>query len=525
MSGPSKNTTTWSASDLQRYLKGEMSAREMHNLEMAALEDPFLADALEGFEKQVSPMPAHTGDGDQAFNGDHTFNGDQASVEHHVLNKHLDDLHARLDSRVSAPEKIAPPSEPTPPPAKVAPFYAPWLRIASAVILLIGLGAGAWYGLLNKNKEPNLVAKQNEPAKISAPSTATDATKIASPPVDTTKPQAPSASEPKDAVASKQQDVAASLARADKKTNPPASLPAPATRSARSTALSTSSTTQPTLSTLSTAPPVLSTADSLSYTASNSREGKLESVRIQKDTVAYNSEFVVSAYSTLKPAPDLSKSRLAEIHPLVFSGKVLDVHNNPLPGATLSLAGPSGNNPIGAVTDLNGNFSLKISPRDSILKVTVGMAGYLQASVAFNTLNTESATGNLIHLTEKPNGLDEVVVSGYGLKRKETRAMAPAPDDERIDSVWINAKPVMGKQAYLDYLAAGKKNIGADTSIKGTVIISFEVTKKGELTSFKVEQSLTPAHDAGVIHLISDGPPWQKVSKRSAVRTAVRVVF
>ena len=138
----------------------------------------------------------------------------------------------------------------------------------------------------------------------------------------------------------------------------------------------------------------------------------------------------------------------------------------------------------------------------------------------------EASTGNLIHLAQQPNSLDEVVVSGFGAKRKETRARAAFADDkEKIDSLWINAKPVIGKQAYLDYLAAGKKTIGADSSIKGTVIISFEVSKKGELTSYKVEQSLTPAHDAGVIHLISEGPPWKKVSKGGSVRTAVRVVF
>ena len=34
--------------DIDRYLKGEMSAPEMHALEKRALDDPFLADALEG---------------------------------------------------------------------------------------------------------------------------------------------------------------------------------------------------------------------------------------------------------------------------------------------------------------------------------------------------------------------------------------------------------------------------------------------------------------------------------------------
>ena len=34
--------------DIEKYLKGELSAREMHRLEKQALTDPFLADALEG---------------------------------------------------------------------------------------------------------------------------------------------------------------------------------------------------------------------------------------------------------------------------------------------------------------------------------------------------------------------------------------------------------------------------------------------------------------------------------------------
>ena len=34
--------------DIERYLRGEMSAAEMHALEKEALSDPFLADALEG---------------------------------------------------------------------------------------------------------------------------------------------------------------------------------------------------------------------------------------------------------------------------------------------------------------------------------------------------------------------------------------------------------------------------------------------------------------------------------------------
>ena len=38
----------YTAADFERYHSGKMSAGEMHALEKAAMEDPFLADALEG---------------------------------------------------------------------------------------------------------------------------------------------------------------------------------------------------------------------------------------------------------------------------------------------------------------------------------------------------------------------------------------------------------------------------------------------------------------------------------------------
>ena len=40
---------TYTAKDIERYHRGEMSAAEMHLLEKAALDDPALADMLEGY--------------------------------------------------------------------------------------------------------------------------------------------------------------------------------------------------------------------------------------------------------------------------------------------------------------------------------------------------------------------------------------------------------------------------------------------------------------------------------------------
>ena len=40
---------TYTATDIANYLSGKLSAQEMHAIEKQALQDPFLADAIEGF--------------------------------------------------------------------------------------------------------------------------------------------------------------------------------------------------------------------------------------------------------------------------------------------------------------------------------------------------------------------------------------------------------------------------------------------------------------------------------------------
>src|SRR4051812_10915398 len=51
------NPQTYSHVDIVRYLQHKMSPEEMHDFEKALMNDPFLADALEGYsdsDKQLS---------------------------------------------------------------------------------------------------------------------------------------------------------------------------------------------------------------------------------------------------------------------------------------------------------------------------------------------------------------------------------------------------------------------------------------------------------------------------------------
>lgn len=47
---------TYTAADFERYHSGKMSVQEMHDLEKAAMEDPFLAEALEGYVHSATPV-------------------------------------------------------------------------------------------------------------------------------------------------------------------------------------------------------------------------------------------------------------------------------------------------------------------------------------------------------------------------------------------------------------------------------------------------------------------------------------
>ena len=43
------NIKEFTATDIEKYWSGQLSKAEMHDLERAAMDDPFLADALEGY--------------------------------------------------------------------------------------------------------------------------------------------------------------------------------------------------------------------------------------------------------------------------------------------------------------------------------------------------------------------------------------------------------------------------------------------------------------------------------------------
>ncbi|HVW60418.1 MAG TPA: carboxypeptidase-like regulatory domain-containing protein [Puia sp.] len=426
MSDKEQHTPIYSSSDIEKYLRGELSAPEMHALERAALDDPFLADALDGMEI-------------------HRHLPEQPPFQQDVA-----ELHQRLQKRVAGKIKT-----------RTLPLF---MRYAAAVILLVGLGLTAYYTFFDKHMSP--VATSQIQAHVPAP-----AAKSVPVTPDTTPAQSSENTRPD----------SQSIATASKKDKETSTADAVASTRVRQTDKD--------------APPL---ADGRPIVIEPLEKRKLDTLQLQFDTVslAQNYSFTPGAVRPL----DQDKFE--------FSGKVTDPHNNPLAGAYLAL---KNNQNINARTDKNGYFNLRLQNKmDTSSAVLVNHIGYEQAAMY---LNTENRKGNFIQLQPQPVSLNEVVVSGYGAKRKE---VIRKNIDAQHKPLSLVAVPAAGWPAYREYLDSAKTSANLDATLRGDETISFIVNKEGKLSSFKVEQSISPDHDSAPIRMINQGPSWQLLSGKRA---------
>jgi carboxypeptidase-like protein len=118
----------YSFEDIQRYLQGKMNAAEMHAVEKAALQDPFLADAIEGFTE----------------------------VDFTTANQHLNEINASLFSEKQKSKVVA------------INNRMRWLNIAAVIIVLAGIGVVVSYFFQSSNKQLQIAQVKNEPAKNEA---------------------------------------------------------------------------------------------------------------------------------------------------------------------------------------------------------------------------------------------------------------------------------------------------------------------------------------------------------------------
>src|SRR5688572_13236668 len=125
---------TFTALDIEKYHKGLLSPKEMHAMEKASLDDPFLADALEGY----------------------TVPGVHAEAD-------IAELKKRLEERSSRSKII-----PIAPAHKSSSF--PWMRAAAMFVLIAGAGYLVYqFGFTGSNTDNIANAPADQSTNQSAP--------------------------------------------------------------------------------------------------------------------------------------------------------------------------------------------------------------------------------------------------------------------------------------------------------------------------------------------------------------------
>lgn len=468
------NIKNFTAQDIEKYHKGLLSAQEKHDLEKAALDDPFLADALEGY----------------------AVAGINAADD-------LAELKQRLTERT---EK-----------AKVKPMhggrslFTPFLRVAAMLIILVGAGLLVYQFAFNK-KDTELAQTTQKDSEVVKTSTSnigepTQDISTTLPPTtgnkeekskDTKAGPVGNVTTTREIPASVQDDIAKkdiAVESANEKNETRV-----VTAGAPSKPTETASTT-----TRKVEAEAVKDEAKTKTTLAKKQDGDKEIARSrnyqQPDGAANNRD----AAGGRQQQEYYNQNRAAN----TFRGRVTDATNRGLPFANVT----NMDDHVGTYTDAQGYFALT-SP-DSILNVQIRSLGYDNTQVQLR----KDVTSNKVVLQEDSQNLSEVVIS----RQKPNTAARASENNRKL----VEPEPQDGWDNYDSYLANNLNAPGdfkQKTTTDNTVQVSFEVDKNGEPVNIRVEKSLCPSCDKEAIRLVKEGPKWKRNASKKG-RTTVTINF
>lgn len=478
-----KNIPAFNAADIEKYHKGLLSNTERHALEKAALDDPFLADALEGY----------------ALPGLH------ASADIVALKQ-------QLANRVEEGQ------------AKVIPIGGgkqssfPWLRAAVAILIIGGAGLLANQFLFNNDKKENIAqtdknsnipathpdsvtpanTNSNTTAEIktnsgsSATTTTTVATedKLTSKAVSTTPGSAVPVTGGNNIVAGQKQTDDIVIAK-------PAPVASETEKIAEEKKLK--ATNAP-----AEIKDIAKAEDNKSPVA-QTNAGVIGETR-SKEKALTDADGQAEKTAALKRKAD--EQRYFNQHNNIFRGRVTDANNAGVPFANVTNV----EDKAGTYTDVNGYFNLT-SP-DTVLNVQVRSVGFEN-----NQIQLRNAVANNKVILREDRNLSTVVISN-----QKPNVAARNRDANRTLQ---EPEPADGWDNYDTYLANNldiPEDLKTKQNTSGSVQVSFEVDKYGEPINIRVEKSLCDKCDKEAIRLIKDGPKWKRNASAKG-RTTVTINF
>jgi hypothetical protein len=309
------NNIIYTAADIARYHKGDLSTKEMHALEKAALDDPFLADALEGYQDSgQDPKPA------------------------------LTDLRSRLAARIEEEQKTMTPS-------LVRKMSVSWWKVAAMFILVAG-AAFLTYRLAFDDRSKEIAQNPaSQSTSTRQDTTAGNSGGISSP--DTTKAFA----QPGEVT-----DAQQSRAKQPSSSNTP--VPS---KNKTAAPLKTERADQ-----YETAQAATHEEAAIATNQEKQLNNRNEGFEQKREDYESSSRAVDTTNLRANTSPATAAKRkmvsIATRH--IFKGRITDAANNPLPFSNITNIEDN----IGTYSDAKGYFVLT-SP-DSLLKVQVSSVGF-----------------------------------------------------------------------------------------------------------------------------------------------------
>ncbi|HEY2348324.1 MAG TPA: carboxypeptidase-like regulatory domain-containing protein [Puia sp.] len=416
-----KNNNKYSAEYIRKYLEGQLSDQDMQALEKEALEDPFLADAIEGFEE---------------------------SRKHSVsFETGIADLKTKLEKRIIQRKRKT----------GILLRFSTW-QVAASFLIIIGLGI---FMVTYINKKPGISNSNAQPDTTSA--------SLNHLPEENIKRD--------DSL--KQDDQIIASAKPLKKEK------------------------------FSEYKKVKTFIRKTEESSSDQKTGK--------SAATVPSEVFTDTTHETEKSEDLAKKEITA--PPAAASKTdsrneenSGINNKPIAGINIEpIAGPSGNYIKGVVTDDRGRpipFT-EVNLKGTNRRVFTDTAGF------FKLYMKDPRLAAIIFV--QPSGFESVSAE---LKPDSniTNTIQMHPSSVVLNRVTLLKynKPasITGWNAFYSFIDSNKKINTADSLLKGEEIISFLLHPDGKLSSFKVEKSVSPAHDAEILRLLQMAPALKSQEKK-----------
>ncbi|MEO6252073.1 MAG: TonB family protein [Ferruginibacter sp.] len=461
--GDKEKNIIYTAADIEQYLAGDLSRVQMHAMEKAALDDPLLAEAMEGYE----------------------------GMKNKEWKNQLVALRKEIEDKGSV--------------AKVIPLHKRknnWWKTAAAILILGGCTTLIWtLSKDNKKKNTDQEIAQNIPAAKDSSAQA-----VNEPSVSKTESLTPTASSTSEEIKTPNGPIAQNdIVKKSGNSNDIIAQPgAPQIKPVAKNGATVSEDKA-----IVFAPPTPAPVNN-NVTPTNDNAKLAEELNASKSKAAsanYEADVLKrqrsDGYSNAKKEATLNN---------FFTAQVVAPDNSPLPFTNISIKKEN----FGTYADAKG--MVRLVSTDSVLNVEVRSVGYLPKTF---TLRNNQPPSKII-LQEDEVALKDRMIIGNSTAttdRKSRRATL------LTDSA-VNVEPKDGWDNYNTYVA-NNLDIPEDMlkrDIRGEVELTFDVKANGTISNIRVNKSLGTEYDEAAKRLILEGPQW-KVKKGRKTSASVKVQF